>query len=127
MVVDGRVDLDRAREMAARWRAGVVVASAVASAWTVLRLARRPAVEWAFHYVPSRFERTALAAYVGPHRSYARQMIAAVPAVPGVRDRVRYVSSLVFADRSYLARRDGSYLRRVGRGLRVRATPGAST
>jgi hypothetical protein len=125
MVLSGRVDLDAARATAARWRAGVVLASAVATAWSVLRLPRSSAIEWAFTYVPTRFERTALAAYVGPHRSYARQMAAAVPAIPGWRARAEYVSALVFANGQYVARRDGGYVRRIRRAVRAGSSPGA--
>jgi hypothetical protein len=123
MLTTGRVDLDRVQAIAVRWRAGVVLATAVASAWTVLRLPRDPALEWAFRYVPTRFERSSLGAYVGARRSYARQMIAAVPALPGIGARLRYVVSLLFAERSYLARREGNYLRRVATGVRAGTTP----
>lgn len=111
----GRVDLDRVRAIACRWRAGVVIASAVASAWTTFALHRTPAIDWAFTYVPSRYERTALAAYLGSGRSYARQMVAAIPAISGLGAKVTYASALLFADGSYVARRDGGYVRRLRR------------
>jgi len=123
----GRVDLERVRELACRWRAGVVVASAVATAWSVFGLTRSPAVEWAFTYVPSRYERSALAAYLGPGRSYARQMVAAIPAIRGVRPKLSYASALLFADASYVAGRDGGYVRRLRRaahrGVHTRTPP----
>jgi hypothetical protein len=111
----GRIDVGHARELAHRWRAGVVVASAVATAWSAFRLPRTPAVEWAFAYTPSRYERTALAAYLGSGRSYARQMVAALPAIRGIRPKLSYVSALLFADGSYVAGRDGGYVRRLRR------------
>jgi hypothetical protein len=123
MVRGGRVDLDRTRDLARRWRAGVVVASAVATAWSVLSLPRSSTVEWAFTYVPSRYERTALAAYLGSGRSYARQMAAAIPAIRGLRPKLSYASALLFADGSYVAGRDGGYVRR----LRRAATNGFDT
>jgi hypothetical protein len=113
-VADG-VDLARARALARRWRAEVVVASAIATAWTTFRLRRIPAVEWAFAYVPSRYERNALAAYLGSGRSYARQMVAALPAIRGIGPKVSYASALLFADGSYVAGRDGGYVRRLRR------------
>jgi hypothetical protein len=108
-------DLDRVRAIARRWRAGIVIASAIATAWTTFALRRTPAIEWAFAYVPSRYERTALGAYVGSGRSYARQMAAALPAIRGVGAKVAYASALLFADGSYVARRDGGYVRRLRR------------
>jgi len=115
MSMSGSVDMDRARTLARRWRAGVVLASAVATAWTTFRLPRAPAIEWAFSYVPSRYERTALAAYLGPGRSYARQMVAALPAIRGIGPKVTYASALLFAEKSYVAGRDGGYIRRLRR------------
>lgn len=115
LVRRGRVDLDRTRDLARRWRAGVVVASAVATAWSVLSLPRSATVEWAFTYVPSRYERTALAAYLGSGRSYARQMAAAIPAIRGLRPKLSYASALLFADGAYVAGRDGGYVRRLRR------------
>ncbi len=109
------IDLDRARELAYRWRAGVVVADAVATAWSTFGLRRTAAVDWAFSYVPSRYERTALAAYVGSERSYARQMVAALPAIRGVGPKLSYAFALLFADRHYVAGRDGGYVRRLRR------------
>lgn len=115
MTVAGAVDMDRVRDLARRWRAGVVVASAIATAWTTFTLARTSTVTWAFEYVPTRFERNALAAYLGPGRSYARQMAAAIPAIRGLGAKATYVSSLLFADGSYVAGRDGGYVRRLRR------------
>lgn len=119
MLSGGAVDLDHVRSIVRGWRAGIVVATAIAAAWTTLRLSRPPSLDWAFAYVPSRFERSALAAYVGPHRSYARQMVTAVPAVRGWGARAAYVSSLLFTDGAYLARRDRGYARRMGRAART--------
>lgn len=119
MTLGGRLDLDRVRAVATRWRGTIVIAAAVATTWTTLRLPRTDAVEWAYTYVPSRYERWALGAYVGSRRSYARQMVAAVPAVRGWSARAAYVGSMVFADGAYLARRDGAYARRAARALRT--------
>jgi hypothetical protein len=121
MLLGGAIDIDRARATAGRWRAGVVLASAVATAWSVFRLPRTTSVDWAFTYVPDRFERVALGAYVGPRRSYARQMAAAVPAVRGWRNRAAYVFALVIANGDYVERRDGGYARRIGRAVRMGA------
>jgi hypothetical protein len=118
MLTTGSVDLERARTLARRWRAGIVLASAVATAWTTFRLRRTPAVEWAFSYVPSRYERNALAAYLGAERSYARLMVAAIPAIRGVVPKLTYARALLFADGRYVAGRDGGYVRRLRRAAR---------
>jgi hypothetical protein len=119
-----RTDVTHARALARRWRAEVVLASAVATAWTTFRLPHTAEVEWAFTYVPSRYERTALAAYVGPGRTYARQMAAALPAIHGLRSKLTYASSLLFADGAYVAGRDGGYLRRLRRAASAGLAPG---
>ena len=115
LLVTGPVDVERVQALARRWRAGVVVATAVATAWTTFGLRRSPAVEWAFTYVPSRYERSALGAYLGSGRSYARQMVAALPAIRGIGSKLAYASALLFADESYVAGRDGGYVRRLQR------------
>jgi hypothetical protein len=56
---------------------------------------------------------------VGPNRSYAAQAVAGLPAVPGLYAKAVYTSSLLLPRRSYVEARDGSYGRRVCRGLRL--------
>ena len=109
------LDADRAVATATSWRAGAVVATAVRSAWSTFELAPTDLSRWASGYVGSRFERRALDAYLGPRRSYARQMVAAVPAVPGIAGKISFVGSLLLADRSYVRRHDGGYAHRVRR------------
>lgn len=118
------VDLDAVRAVADRWRLGAVVARAVAGAWTSLQLAPTPESEAARRYAESRFETRALAAYTGPGRSYARQMVAAVPAVPGITAKAAYLRALVLVDRSYAHRHDGGYARRVRRAWDARVRKG---
>ena len=114
LVLTTDVDVDATRAACVRWRAGVVMAHAVGAAWETLDLASTPLSEWATAYSGGRFERRSLAAYLGPDRSYARQMIAAVPAVPGWSAKAAYVRSLLFVDEGYAQRHGGG----VGRRLR---------
>jgi len=117
------LDLEVVNATATRWRIGVVVARAVDEAWCRFDLAQSDLVRWARVYRPSRFEDRALLAYIGPDRSYARQMVAAVGAVPGARAKARYVRTMLGVDRGYVGAHDGSYLARVRRAIAAR--PGA--
>jgi hypothetical protein len=121
----GAVDMQRVRATARRWRAETVVASAIATTWTMLGIRRTPSVDWAFRYVPSRYERTALAAYLGPQRSYARQMVAGIPAIAGLGPKLSYASALLFAEGRYVAGRDGGYVRRLRRATQLGRRAGA--
>lgn len=114
------LDFARARSTAGSWRGGIVIARAISVAWERFGLAPTPASEWAAAYVGDRFERRSLAAYVGPNRSYARQMAAAVPAVPGLSAKFAFVRSLLFVDRAYAKRHDGGYVQRVRRAWNSR-------
>ncbi len=120
------VDLDATLRLADRWRSTIVVAGAIALASTSLRLPSDDVVAWAARYEGSRFERRALAAYVGPQRSYAKQMTASIPAVSGLANKASFVTALLLPDRGYVGRHDGGYLRRVRRAWKSR-TSGAST
>lgn len=118
------LDFARARSTAGAWRGGIVIARAISAAWERFALAPTPASEWASAYVGDRFERRAFAAYVGPNRSYARQMAAAVPAVPGLSGKLAFVRSLLFVDRAYAKRHDGGYVQRVRRAWNSRTVAG---
>lgn len=111
------LDLSAVVDRVGRWRCGIVVQSALDSAWRTFGLAGDPAVvEWGRSYEPSRFERRALKAYVGERRSYRRQAVAGIWAVPGLRAKAGYTSALLWPERDYVNDRDGSYWRRLRRG-----------
>ncbi|MGZ4713257.1 MAG: nucleotidyltransferase family protein [Acidimicrobiia bacterium] len=107
--------LDIARD----WRSTAVVADAVLTAERMLDLPRDFVGEWAARHVASRFERRALAAYQGPQRSYARQMAAAFPAVPGVGGKLAFARALLVPGRDYVGRHDGTYWHRMRRAMHV--------
>ncbi len=80
-----------------RWRGTAVVAAAVAL--TRQRFGWEPTPElaaWAEHTEPSSQERRWLSSSMGADRSYARQMITGLEAVPGAADRVAYALAVTF-------------------------------
>ena len=119
------VDLDATLRVAARWRSTIVIARAIELASATLALPPDPVLEWAASYEGSRFERRSLAAYLGPRRSYARQMATGLPAVRGLGAKASYASALLLPDRGYVGRHDGGYLRRVRRAWVSRVATGA--
>ncbi len=114
------VDFELTRAECVRWRATAVLAYAIDAAWRTLALESTPVSCWARDYAADRYERRSLAAYLGPDRSYARLMIAGLPAVPGLPAKVAYVRALLWADTDYAARHDGGRVRRVQRAWRTR-------
>jgi hypothetical protein len=110
--------------IASSWRVGAVVARAVEEASTRFGVPLADLGAWARGYRPSRFEERALAAYLGPDRSYARQMVAAVGALPGMRAKLEYVRTMARPDPDYLGARDGSYRARARRAFASRPSGG---
>ena len=78
------LDLDRVRALAQRWRAGVVVARPWPGPGRCSASRADPRSSGRSATCRRASSARRWRAYVGPHRSYARQMIAAVPAVPGL-------------------------------------------
>jgi hypothetical protein len=118
MLLHSTLDAHRVQELCRRWRCGIVVQRATQVAWETFGIAVSPElVRWAQHYLPSEFERRALRAYVGPDRSYARQAVAGLYAVRGIRAKAAYAGALLVPTAAYVRARDGSYLRRVGRAV----------
>ena len=86
-----RTDLDELLARARAWRAEAVVALAVDTGCRHLGWTPPAGLHaWARGHRPTRRERWWLAAYVGPDRSYAAQMLVGLDAVPGLRDKVAY-------------------------------------
>jgi hypothetical protein len=120
MTLCSPLDVDQVRERCRAWRCGVVVQRAIDLAWDAFALVDTPeVVRWARSHECSLFERRALHAYVGSDRSYARQAVAGLHAVRGVRDKARYATALLVPNRTYVRIREGSYRRRVRRALRL--------
>jgi hypothetical protein len=108
MLFVARVDIATAIDRAAGWQARAVVQRAVTCTWDAFGLPPdHAAIAWARAYQPTRFERDAMSAYTGTGRSYGTQALAGVRALPGTRDRARYVGALLFPNRQYARERDG--------------------
>jgi hypothetical protein len=114
-------DLDRGVVMgrAERWRADAVVARAVRLAWGRLALEPHAWSAWAAGHQADRFQTRALRAYTSESRTYATQVAAGLSAVRTVPEKVAYMRALLIADPEHLARRDGSYHRRLHRAWRA--------
>ena len=120
MILCSQLAADRVRERCRAWRCGIVVQRAVALAWDAFALDSTPeVVRWARRQECSEFENRALLAYVSSDRSYARQAVAGLEAVRGVRAKARYAIALLVPNRTYVRIREGSYRRRVRRALRL--------
>jgi hypothetical protein len=92
-------------EVARRWHAETVVAFAVAAAWTELDLdPDLPAGAWARAHRPDRRALRRLGPYLGEHRSYPRQALGTVPAIPGWADRARYLRAIMVPDHARRSR-----------------------
>lgn len=113
------LDLERVMILASGWRLMSVVASAITTTWARLGLESTPLSTWAEGYRGNRFERRALAVYSGPNRSYARQMVAGIPAIPGVSAKFAYIRALLVVSGDYAQRHDGGRGRRTVRALRA--------
>ena len=119
MLLEGDLDVARVRALMTAWKAEPVVALAVDTAWRAFELADVVALSaWAARYVPDERARRQLAVYHDEGGGYAEKSFAAVAAVPGLRNKVRFAAALAFPQESYLEGRDrGS--RRLGRVVRA--------
>jgi hypothetical protein len=110
----------RAQELSKNWHGEAVVALAIRTACDVLGVAPEFEVaQWAHAYRTTERDRRYLAAYVESSRSYARQALAGVTAVRGIRAKVSYIAALAAPDSKYLHEREGSYARRALRAGRL--------
>jgi hypothetical protein len=123
LLLRGRLDLDHVRTLARHWSGEPVVALAVAEAWRVLGVAvRHPLAEWAWSYRPSRRAAAVRSLYRRQGSGYALISIAAVGALPSVRDRAAYLYALAVPNREYLAGRHGGVVQRFGHAARELGT-----
>lgn len=112
-----RADVAEVVGTARRWRLDAVVAHAVTETWRRLQLAEHPLATWAADHRPRRMDRQLLAASVSTRRSYTRQA-AAVVAVPGLADKLRYTGAILAPQRQYLDARGWRRDDHVRRGWR---------
>lgn len=120
--VASQVDTDAAIALANRWRVDAAVALAVRHTAERFELdSGAPLISWARRHEPAAAQRRALRAYTSADRSYARQALAALPALRGTRARAAYLRAMLLPDRGYVADRDGSQRQRWLRMARVLA------
>ena len=114
---------DEVLDLARRWQARALLATALHESWETLTPEPRPVlVEWAQSYRPGTLERLLLASQQGPARAYTRH-VAALLVARGLRARGAYLRAIVWPDRSYLEARRlsrGRFAARAIRGLRPR-------
>jgi hypothetical protein len=120
MGLDPRLDDVEVLRLAGSWRASAVVARAVSLAWETLQIDQPTTLsEWAATYRPTAPERRALRCYTSTEERYARQALAMVGSIKGVRGKISYIHALALPSRSYVAERDGTYLRRWRRAAQL--------
>jgi hypothetical protein len=108
MLLTTPLDCDAALETAQRWHGRAVVQRAIRCTWDNLGLdVDHPLSDWTASYEADAFERRSLDAYVTEQRSYARQAMAGLRAVRGVRAQLAYATAMLFPSRSYARERDG--------------------
>lgn len=126
MLLSGRLDLVRVRALTARWGAEPVVARAVNLAWENLRLSDVTALsEWARHYQPSARALRELAVYHDDGVGYAGKQLAALRAIPRMRDKLAFAAALAFPDRAYVTDRHANRATRFRQALRSTRHRGA--
>ena len=116
-VLTAELDVRRAHEVAASWRATAVMARAVNMTWETLALADVTSLSaWAARHVPDPVESRMIDSYIGGDRSYARQAIAALRVIPGITAKVAYARALAFPKRDHLDGRHTGRIAHVRRG-----------
>ncbi|MGH2787277.1 MAG: nucleotidyltransferase family protein [Actinomycetota bacterium] len=118
------VDWELAEDRAKRWNLRAVIPYAVGAAAELLAASPPSgAGSLATRLPSSRRERKWLQAYTSDRRSRGGTAIATVSAIPGVRQKIRYISALLMPSRDFLRSRQASgdevsYLRRWAVPLR---------
>jgi hypothetical protein len=127
VLLDGQLDVHLVRALAASWQADSVVSRAVQLMGRAFGIdaAVSPLAAWAMAYQPDRRAQRALAAYTDPSGGYPARSLAAVRAVPGLRDKGAFLRALAFPTREYLDPRHRGRVDRWRHGARaVMRSPG---
>src|SRR5581483_6860625 len=106
------VDVARALALSRRWQSSAVVARAVTLAWETFALPEESLAQWARNFSPSGRDRRALRTYLDPELGYAARSVAALRAVPGLREKAAFAWALAIPDQTYGAGRHRSRWRR---------------
>jgi hypothetical protein len=110
----GEVDRATLARLCRQWHLASVLEDAFAAAEDQLGVALRPAFGSDEAFTSSRRERRVLASYQSS-RAVGGVPLAMVRAVPGMRNKVAYVRSLVMPDRTFMAARTGGRVSYVTR------------
>ena len=103
LLLFGRYDETRLRDVGRLWGAEAVLAKAVRLTWERFQLADVTSVSaWSHRYQPTSVDSRRLALYERDS-SYAAQSLAAVSVLPRMRDKIAFVRSLSIPDRTFLA------------------------
>jgi hypothetical protein len=118
IITSNAPDPETVLDLARRWRAEGVLATALQHSWTRLRLTTRPELlEWADAYRVTTFDRFVLASYRGRARGYTRQA-ASLLMLRGFSDRAAYVRALAFPSAEYRTARGLDRFGLLGAGAR---------
>lgn len=97
MLLSGRLDLARVHDLMTAWQAEPVVARAVTMTWSTFGLADITALsDWARRFRATPRQDADLDVYLDPEGGYAEMSIAALRALPSLRQRAAFVYALAF-------------------------------
>lgn len=112
------LDVDLTLRLSSSWKADAVVTRAVRAAEELLGLRSDvPLARWASEFVTSQRDQQFLSVYTGATANYAAKSLAAVRAIPRMRDKVLFVFTLALPRRRYLEQRQERATRRWLRAL----------
>jgi hypothetical protein len=106
------VDIDRTRHLARRWRADVVLGTAVEHAARTFDLPTTALGRWARGEPFPRRQRRALALYRAPQRTSAVLSLGSLAVIPGVRSKVAYAWAILLPQRDVRRRSTAQRWRR---------------
>lgn len=117
LLVTGQDDIT-VRDLAARWRANAVLATAVSDAWSLLGIDESSATSvWAQSYLPKGRDEARLAVYRYGHRTSTAQAVSSLSAISGLRDKAAFIRALVLPEAHYIHGRHSSAIARFRYGL----------
>jgi hypothetical protein len=122
MVLTGDHDPQRVLELARRWKSRAVLARGFSLVRDHLGVALDlPLTRELEGYVPTGRERRAIASYVGANRHFATKVVASLPYLTGVRDRVAFIRATALPSEGFVRTRGGkpgvAWIRRGVRSL----------
>lgn len=120
MITNGRLDLQRVRELAGSWKADMVLARALQLAEQNLEVSLGELGAWARCYRPAPWEERALSQYVANVHPGLERSLETVKLVQGWGRKLRYAHAYAFPSRIYLEGRYSGYVEYWHEHLRAR-------